>query len=248
MSLWIVRPKAIPSARMRLFCFFAGGPTYFNSWVEQLPAEVEVCAIQFPGRGKRLIEPLFTELKPLVQEIEKAILPLLDRPYAFFGHSMGSLISFELARSLRGRGIVQPTHLFLSAFQAPHLPKAKVRLHELPDRELVEELRQQGGAEQMFLDSPELTELFLPVARADLAVVETYEHEEQAPLEIPIVVLGGEDDPGIKADDLAQWSVHTSGPFQVHVLPGDHFFLYDRQPELLAILRTELTNALSQVK
>lgn len=132
---WIACRKPRLQARLRLFCFpyAGGGALIFRTWADGLPAEVEVCPVQLPGRGTRLMEPLFTQLLPLIQALSQALLPLLDKPFAFFGHSLGALVSFELARQLRRQYGVQPVRLFVSAGRAPQLPHRGLPVHALPE-------------------------------------------------------------------------------------------------------------------
>lgn len=133
-SPWVYRPKPNPNAQLRLFCFpFAGGGVAtYRSWCNDLPPEVEVCLIQLPGRENRLDEPPCTDLEELLAALETALLPYLDKPFAFYGHSLGALLSFELAHRLSHRN-KPPTHLFVSACTAPHLPR---RIKQSPNLEV----------------------------------------------------------------------------------------------------------------
>lgn len=141
-------------SRIRLFCFpFAGaGSLIFHAWPDHLPAEVEVCPVQLPGRGTRLKEPPFTRLPPLVEALAQALIPLLDKPFAFFGHSLGALISFELARRIRRESGLLPVRLFVSACDAPEIPHRGRAVHDLPKAELLTELRRLNGTPGELLD------------------------------------------------------------------------------------------------
>src|SRR2546421_132109 len=144
---WFPRLQSNPEANLRLFCFpYAGGSSrLFYRWQEGLPASVEVVPVELPGRGMRLSQPPFANLRPMVQAIVEAIAPRLDKPFAFFGHSMGALISLELARALRREHGREPVHLFVSGRRAPHLPETLPPMHDLPEAEFIEGLRGLNG-------------------------------------------------------------------------------------------------------
>lgn len=231
------------SARLRLFCFpYAGGnAAVFRSLSEQAPAAIEVCPIQLPGRDDRFNEPPFSSLHVLLEALQKALLPYLDLPYAFFGHSMGALISFELARALRRQGQVPaPIHLFVAGHRAPHLPDPQAPVHALPTPQFIEALRHYQGTPEVILNHAELLQILLPLLRADFAVCETYCYSEEAPLTCPIFALGGQQDRDTPHDALQAWREHTSSSFQMRIFAGNHFFLNQQQTELSSLLYQEL--------
>jgi medium-chain acyl-[acyl-carrier-protein] hydrolase len=239
---WIACRKPNPQARLRLFCFpYAGtGPSIFRTWSDGLPADVEVCPVQFPSRGTRLMETPFTQLSPLVQALAQALVPLLDKPFAFFGHSLGALVSFELARQLRRQSGVLPAHLFVSADRAPQIPHRDRLIHALPEAEFLAELRRLNGIPGKVLEEAELMQIMLPVLRADFAVYETYVYSAELPLNCPISTFGGLQDQRVSRGDLEAWRDQTSGSFSLQMFPGDHFFLNTTQPLLLQALSQEL--------
>lgn len=234
--------------RLRMFCFphAAGSSAVFRPWAGRLPAGVEVWGLNLPGRGSRLLEPLIERMSPLVEAVGEGILPLLDRPFVFYGHSMGAMVGFELARWLRRRGRPQPDHLFVSSRTAPHLEVRKKPLHQLPEAELIEELGQFNGTPREVLDNRELMQLLLPAIRADFAVLETYAYAPEAPLAVPLTVLGGTEDRDVTADDLAGWCEHTAAACTVRLLPGDHFFIQTEQGPLLDLIRRALDDTLAK--
>ena len=239
---WIACRQPRPQAHLRLFCFpyAGGGASIFRTWSDGLPAEVEVCPIQLPGRGTRLMEPLFTQLSPLIRALAQALLPLLDKPFAFFGHSLGAVVSFELARQLRRQYGVQPVRLFVSASRAPQLPHRGLPVHTLPEGDFLAELRRLNGTPTEVLEHEELMQIALPVLRADFAVYETYRYPTEPPLNYPISAFGGLRDRTVSQSDLEAWREQTSVSFSRQMFPGDHFFLITTQPLLLRVLSQEL--------
>ena len=239
---WIAFRNPNPRARLRLFCFpYAGtGASIFRTWSDGLPADVEICPVQFPGRGTRLMETPFTQLLPLVQALAQALVPLLDKPFAFFGHSLGALVGFELARQLRRQSGVQPVHLFVSADRAPQIPQRDRPIHALPEREFLVELRRLNGIPGKVLEEADLMQIMLPILRADFAVYETYVYSTEPPLKCPISIFGGLQDHRVSRSDLEAWRDQTSVSFSLRMFPGDHFFLNTTQPLLLQVLSQEL--------
>ena len=239
---WFAFRKPNPQARLRLFCFpYAGtAASIFRTWPDSLPAYVEVCAVQFPGRGTRLMEPSFTRLSPLVQALAQALIPLLDKPFAFFGHSLGALVGFELARQLRRQSGVQPVRLFVSAGRAPQIPARGQPIHALPEQEFLDELRHLNGTPRELLENAELMQIMLPILRADFAVYETFVYSAEPSLDCCITSFGGLQDHRVSRGDLEAWRDQTSAAFSLRMFPGDHFFLNTAQPLLLQVLSQEL--------
>ena len=240
---WIPFRKPDPKARLRLFCFpYAGaGALIFRKWSDGLPRDIEVCPIQLPGRGTRLTEPPFTKLSCLIEALVRALVPLLDKPFAFFGHSLGALIGFELARQIRRQYGVHPIRLFASAGRAPQIPHRAPPIHTLPDNEFLAELRRLNGTPRELLDHEELMEVMLPILRADFALYETYLYSTEPPLNCPISAFGGLQDRRVNASDLEAWRSQTSASFSLRMFPGDHFFL--KEPLLLQALSQELQSS-----
>ena len=239
---WIAGRKPNPRARMRLFCFpYAGGAaSVFRDWSDGLPTDVEVFPVQLPGRGTRLMEPPFSRLPLLVEALSEALQPLLDRPFALFGHSLGSLVSFELARQLRRSYQVCPARLFVSAGHAPQIPKRGRAVHTLPQREFGEELRRLSGTPDELLDCHELMAIALPSLRADFALYESYGYLPEPPLDCPISSFGGLSDLSVTRNDLEAWREQSSISFSIRMFPGSHFFLKAIQPLLLRTISNEL--------
>lgn len=243
---WIIRPRANPQARLRLFCFphAGGGASLFRSWWADLPASIEVFAIQLPGRENRLLEAPFIDLQLLVEKLSQSLLPYLNVPFALFGHSMGALISFELTRQLRRQDDPQPVHLLISSCYAPQIPNPNPPIHALPKSEFVEALRHLDGMPQEVLQDPELMQLVLPTLRADFALCETYVYSPEAPLDCPISAFGGLQDDEVSYDNLAAWNDQTYSSFKLRMFPGNHFFLDTARPFLLQAISQDLTELL----
>ena len=233
-SKWLLR-KPISNPSMRLFClpYAGGGASVYRSWQEAFPAGIEVCGVQLPGREGRVNEAPVTTLAALVPALSDALREWLDRPFALFGHSMGALIAFELARHLQMSGGPVPAVLFASAHHAPHLPRGTARLATLPDPALMEQVRAMGGTPQELLDNRELLELILPVLRADFSMCESYAYQDGPRLALPIEVFGGLDDRTVTHGELTPWSAHTGSRFRIRMLPGNHFFIHAARPLLL---------------
>ncbi len=212
----------------------------FRDWSNGLPSDVEVCPVQLPGRGTRLMEPPYSRLSLLVEALIQALLPLLDKPFALFGHSLGSLVSFELARQIWANHQVRPVRLFVSAGPAPQVPRRNSPIHDLPEKEFMAELRRLNGIPAELLSNKELMDIVLPSLRADFALFESYRYLSGPPLNCPISTFGGLSDQRINHDDLEAWRDQTTASFTIRMFPGDHFFLKSTQPLLLRALSQEL--------
>jgi medium-chain acyl-[acyl-carrier-protein] hydrolase len=246
-SPWILSSKPRPWATARLFCFpyAGGGASVFRTWSNDLPDTVEVCPVQLPGRENRLKETAFTSMLPLIESVANGLLPWLDRPFAFFGHSMGAFVAFELARALRGTHGLSPAHLFVSGCRAPHLPDPDPPIHALPDPEFVEELRRMQGTPEQVLQHPELLRLIVSLMRADMKLVETYAFTPGDPLDCAVTAVGGTDDPQAGRAAIDAWRPYTRGTFRSHILPGDHFFVRTERAQILRLIADDLSLSLT---
>jgi medium-chain acyl-[acyl-carrier-protein] hydrolase len=240
-SRWFPALKPRPKASLRLICFpYAGaGTAVFRAWPGALNDTIELRVAQLPGRGGRLREDRFERMPPLIETLVENLRPLLDRPFAFFGHSLGAIVAFETARVLRGCSLA-PAHLFVSGKIAPQLPDPAPRIHELPDSEFLRELQKLNGMPQAVLDSKELLEIMLPVVRSDFSLLESYTYEAQAPLGCPITAFGGLQDPRTTEKGLGSWRAETTDSFDLVMLQGDHFFLDTARPVLLQSISRSL--------
>jgi medium-chain acyl-[acyl-carrier-protein] hydrolase len=239
---WVLFPRQNPGAALRLFCFhYAGGSAQvFHDWPGRLPPIVEMGAIQLPGRGHRVGDLHIRRLLPLSRVLAQELLPYLDKPFVFFGHSLGALLCFETARSLRRENRRQPAHLFISATEAPHRQSLAEMLSRLPKSALVKKLREFNGTAVEVLQSDELLDVILPTIRADFELYETYEYHPESPLECPMTVYGGLEDHSVDAERLASWSEMTAGVCEIRMFPGGHFYLKSSQSTFLQTFAGDL--------
>ena len=238
-SRWVVSLSSRVSARLRLFCFpyAGGGVSTYRKWPSAALGQVHLCAVQLPGRENRLGDPPLTQAPQLVNVLREELQPYFDIPFAFFGHSMGALIAFELARKLRQSGGPMPVRLFLSGRRAPHLPPSRPPIHHLPDEEFRHEVRLLQGTPEEVLGNEELMQIILPVLRADFAVCETYAYSAEEPLAMPLSVFGSNHDPEVNHDELEAWRSQTTGSMSLRIFEGNHFFLHP--------MRLALTDAIA---
>lgn len=238
-----------PQSRIRLFCLAhaGGGASFFRSWKEHLRPIADVYAIQLPGREMRMNEAPKEVLPELLQELARDLLPYLNKPFAFFGHSLGALLAYELTHHLRQFYRLQPDHLFVSSFRAPHLPQERAPIHHLPDDEFLHAMFDMGGTSDDVMSRPELLELFLPMLRADFKLAEVYSHQRKLRLSVPVTAFMGEHDT-ISKEMLLAWPEHTSGHFRHHVLPGGHFYMKERDNEaqLVKLIQQDLQLAVER--
>lgn len=238
---WLAFRRPSLRARLRLFCFpYAGGnETTFRTWQQNLPEAIEVLPIQLPGRGTRIKEPAFTRLAPLAQALSQSLRPEMELPFAFFGHSMGGLIAFELARQLRREGGPLPVHLFISAKCCPKQAD-DLSTGEIPDKELIQILRRYEGTPREVLENAELMQLLLPVIRADMELCNTYVCDPEPPLPSPITAFGGLEDHVSGRPCLEGWRNYTSDRFTLRMFPAGHFFLQACERSILEAIFREV--------
>jgi len=245
-DLWLGRQRRTQAPRLRLFCFpYAGGNSQiFRTYPPSLPGDVEVCAVKLPGREKRFGEPPLESVEAIVDGLASVLGGELDLPFAIFGHSLGALAGFELARRLAATSGRSPEHLWVSGHRAPHLPDPNPLIHDCPDDEIVAELRRLNGTPQEVFDSPELLALLLPLLRADFTAAETYVYRQAAPLECPITALGGARDELVSPEELEPWREYSSAQFRLEMFPGDHFFIHQDHERVVGLLAVGLGDIL----
>jgi len=213
------------SAPVRLFCFpsAGGNPQTFRGWQHILGSVAEIYPVVLPGRGRRLAEQPFTRIDSLVRALAAGLLPWLNTPFAFFGHSMGALVAYELAKELRDACRLEPVHLFIAARRAPHIKETSPVSFNLPHSEFLAALRALTGTPEELLSNSEAMDLITPILRADFEAVETYKYKASRPLSCPITAIGGLEDTTTDVNKLKAWREHTTGKFSCHLLPGESF-------------------------
>lgn len=224
---WLARPRRVANPALRLICFphVGAGGAAFNSWLDHLPADVELCAIRLPGRENRLHEPLVDDWRVLFDDLLPAVAPLLDVPYVLVGHCSGSVLAWECARRLVAGDGPNPELVVLTSTPAPAVRDIADPLHLLPKQELLERVVGFGGMAAEILDDPELMTMFERILRADYRVVERLEYSAGGPLPVPLTVLGGRHDDFASSADLAAWSAETTAEFTLHLLDAGHYIL-----------------------
>lgn len=227
---WLVNAGRRPGApKLYLFPHGGGAAAEYVRWGRELPT-AEVYAVQLPGRGTRLREPAITDLRALVAAI-LANVPFRGR-FAFFGHSLGSLVAYEVTRALHDSGGPLPETLMVSGFRAPALPRAIVPVHHLADEELIAEVdRRHGGFPPEVLADADLRRMLAGYLRADYQLLETYAYRPGEPLPVPIAAFGGRSD-SVTVADLEAWQQHTTYPIDVTLFPGGHFYLREQTAPL----------------
>lgn len=233
-ALWCPYNSFTSTAKLRLFCFsHAGGAaSSFRSWQSFFPSYVEICPIQLPGRENRFKEPFITNMDDLIDKMWPYISVVLDYPFAFFGHSLGGLIAFELAKKIQQENRGTLLNLFISAASAPNYGESTHAFHQLPDDQFIQHLRKYGGMPEQILQDADALNVFLPRLRADFTLFETYRNRVPFPINAPIRVFGGNEDYLIALNSLQAWEKYTKTSFTIQLFPGNHFYLQKRSQVL----------------
>lgn len=240
--LWARQPREQPALRLFMLPYAGGSCVTYRDWSRLAPEGVEICPIELPGHGARIGEPLLSSMDSLVEQLLRVATPLLNLPFGLFGHSMGGLVAFELAKAFRREGAPTPCHLFVSGCPAPQTPSPARKVHLAPDAELRQRLVEFNGTPRAVLENQELMSLALPILRADIAIMETYQFHPGTPLEHAMTVLCGRDDPTVRPRSLVGWQHHAQEPDLV-MLPGDHFYLQPTQSSLVDLVVKKLTHS-----
>jgi medium-chain acyl-[acyl-carrier-protein] hydrolase len=227
-----------------MFPYAGGGPAVFNKWSSEFPGTIETWMAHYPGRGSRHPEAPIREIKILAGRFVQAIQHLSDKPFAFFGHSLGGLVAFEFARQLQQQDLPPPQILFLSACGAPHLPDPNPPIHKLPDSEFVDALQKLNSIPSEISNQPDVMQLLLPILRADFEAVECYQHDSDiSPLHVPILAFTGSDDPRVSQARVEGWARYTDAGFKLQSFPGDHFFINTCTEAVIASIAAELDSS-----
>jgi pyochelin biosynthetic protein PchC len=242
---WLRRWPRQPAALLQLVCFpHAGGSaSAFRGWTAHLPPTVELVAVQYPGREDRFGEPMVDDMAVLVDAVSDALAATLDRPYVLFGHSMGSAVAYETAQELRRRGVPGLRRLVASGREAPVRRRGGI-VHRGDDEALCAELTRLGGTAVEVLADPELRRAVLGYVRNDYRLIETYTPRPAPPLDCPVTVFNGTDDPELSIADAHGWAPLGNGEVDVQSFPGGHFYLTAQRAQVVAALLRRLDPAL----
>lgn len=241
-SKWFHAERPNHQSSFKLFCFpyAGGGSAVFRAWCDELPKKVEVVSIRLPGRENRIDESPLGSLDCLVEALYENIISLLDKPYAFFGHSNGALICYKLALRLqRSRFSGVPKLLILSAKCPPHVMSKKENLSLLPDDEFLAKLSELNGTPKELLENREMMDLLLPMLRADFSLGENLDFEPDVILKCPATVFYSRED-NISFQKITAWQDLFSEKISFHEFSGGHFFIHEQRAQLLAVLSEEL--------
>ncbi|MFD5697153.1 thioesterase II family protein [Streptomyces lasiicapitis] len=243
-DLWLRRFHPAPDAPVRLVCFpHAGGSaTFYFPVSAALASDCDVVALQYPGRQDRRNEPNVDDIGVLADRMAPLVEPLFDRPVVFFGHSMGAILAFEVARRLQGRGHT-PAMLFASGRRAPSTHRVE-NVHQRDDDGLIADMKTLSGTDAQVLGDEELLRMVLPALRSDYRAIETYA-PESATVDCPITALVGDDDPKATVPEAEEWRAHTTAAFHIQVYRGGHFYLTPRGAEVIAVVREALRGAVA---
>jgi len=239
---WLLSLKPPATIRVRLFCFphAGGGASVYARWAARVPPDVHVCPVQLPGRENRYDEPLPQSAASLVTSIATQV-PFGDEPFAFFGHSMGATLAFEVTRALRRAGRRLPRMLIASANTPPQGGYKHITLHQVSGDALMRQLRLYGTTEAV-LAHQELLDLSVPVIQGDSRLVNDYQYVPEPPLPVPIVVYRGEGDPTLRPERLEGWREQTSARFSTRVFPGGHMYLHPGGDSFFSALAEDLAS------
>lgn len=229
--------------KINLFCLpFAGGSSYaYKSFSQSFNPEVKLVAIELPGRGKRISEPLLYNIYDIVADVFEQIKDQLHQPFAIYGHSMGTLIGFLLTRRMIQQNYPLPKHLFFSGSGGPSCIEDRPIHYSLPYEEFIDALKKMGGAQDEILTNPEMMKFFEPILRADFQAVETYQYEEGDPFDIPITCMLGTEERTSYAEAL-QWQKESIHPVAIRQFPGNHFFIFDFEETIGELISSALRN------
>jgi medium-chain acyl-[acyl-carrier-protein] hydrolase len=240
-SLWIRRaPRKNRALRLICLPYGGGGASVYHSLASLLPEEIEVVALQLPGREDRSAEAPPTNLRRLVHTSAIALAPYCATPFAFYGHCAGALLAYELAHQLDAKFGCRPTHFVAAAQHAPDVPPTSLLLRPLPDEELLDVVKERGGLPDAVAENSELTRFLLPLLRSDFALWRQYAYQPRTPLSCPVTTLRGADDDVADAPSVQAWRGHTTAGFTHHEVEGGHYFVNDMKADVAALISHQL--------
>lgn len=233
--------------KTKLFCFpYAGGSSQvFSKWKQSLNADIELMPVELSGRGVRMHENLYNDLPEVIEDVFGLIKTHIGLgPYALFGHSMGSLIAYELAQRIRQEKMEPPAHIFFSGGKAPHVKRShEKKFHLMNDDRFKKEIIELGGTPPEFFEHPQLINLFFPILKNDFKIAETEIHDRPVlPFDTDITVFVGKADTMLP-EQCDGWKRHTNHLCTIHYFEGGHFFLHDKTEQIIMIINNTLRDA-----
>lgn len=234
-------------AGVRLFCVpYAGaGASLYRSWSPIMPSSIQICPVQMPGREEKLGEQCMTSIDVLVGSLMEALPPYLDRPYAFFGHSMGAKIVFELCRATLQAGYAPPEFLAVSACRAPHMPEP-APIHNLPEEDFLDGLKRYSADVTFLRENAELLEILMPLLRSDFLMDETYVFHGERALPVHVEAFYGTDDTEATLAEVSEWKSYTSESFSLTAVDGGHLFIRDKKIDIINVIISRLRKTISE--
>ncbi len=226
------------SSKIRLFCFHhsGGAASSYFPWVKKLDKCIELVAIQLPGREDRFNESFLLRIEDVLSELDKAIDSFLDKPFIVFGHSLGALIAYEFSKFMIERYSKHPLSLVVSAALPPHLIEHRELHGNLSGKEFIQRLEKYGSINDYILNNADLLNIFLPIIKNDLKILDNYTFKKNEPLACNLIALAGEDDQSLNLEDIKSWKDYTSQKFQILTYPGNHFFIKNNEDEIISLL------------
>jgi len=230
--------------KIKLFCLpYAGGSaTIYHQWKKYLHHRIQLCPVELAGRGKRFSENCYDSLADAVCDIYQSIKPELNTAsYSFFGHSMGSILVYELVRKINALPHPRPVHLFLSGRYPPHIIKREKNYHQLPDDEFKSEIIKMGGTPPEVFEHHELLAIFLPLLRADYKIIETYQYTpEDLDFNCGITLFNGKADQEVSGDEMLEWRRYSQAECRLYEFEGGHFFIHEHMEDIVEIINNTL--------
>lgn len=231
--------------KVRLYCLPHAGAiaNVYKSWKKYMHNSIEICPIEMPGRGKRINAPFYESIEAAADDVFKMIQEdIKHMPYAILGHSMGSMIGYELCHKLNQSNCIPPIHVFFSGRKAPHIPENNRKIHNLPDEEFINEIIKLGGTSLEVFRHEELKNFFLPILRMDYRICEIYDYVDKGQLNFDLSILYGKED-DMTAAEVIQWKQHTKKSCNIYEFSGGHFFINNLTENVVEIINRNLSDS-----
>lgn len=247
-SDWFIRPQQKNNSKLNIFCFpYAGGSaSSYLPWADYLPESVELFSVQPPGRSSRMFEKPFTRMGPLVEDFLEEFSKFTNTPYILFGHSLGSRIAYELMVSCQTKRIRLPEHFIISGSRGAHISYREDPIYNLSDEEFVSKLKELNGTPTEILENKELMNLCLPTLRADFEIADTYSSSKVI-LDCATTIIGGQEDHNVSYENLNCWNELFINNGDIHLVPGDHFFIDKNRAAVLHLVNQVIKNVLNNL-